>query len=127
MAITLNSVVYNWSGFDQSGVSRWTATASGVASAFSNLTARVTVSTSSGKNQSQSKVKWRIQIPVIATEDSACGCVGSVLRTSYVDIAADFGATSTLVERQDALARLRTLVLTDEFSAGFTALSQAAG
>ncbi len=128
MSITLNSVVYNWSGFDQSGTSRWTATAGGLASAFSNLTARVTLGqVKDSKNQSQSKVKWRIQIPVIATEDSACGCVGNVLRTSYQDIAADFAATATLAERQDALARLRGLVLTPEFEASYTSLTQSAG
>jgi hypothetical protein len=127
MSITLNSVVYNWAGFDQSGTSRWTATAAGVASAFSNLTARVTFGTSLGKDLRPSRAKWRIQIPVIATEDSACACVGSVLRTSYVDIVTDFAVSATLTERQDVLARIRALVLTTEFGNSLTALTQPAG
>ena len=128
MAITLNSVVYNWAGFDASGTSRWTATAAGVASAFSNLTARVTVAQGSTKQDSRpSRAKWRIQIPVIATEDSSCSCVGTVLRTAYVDIAADFAATATAAERADVLARIKSLVLTTEFAASINNLTQPAG
>lgn len=127
MAITLNSVVYNWAGFDASGTSRWTATAAGVASAFSNLTARVTIGTTTAKDSRPSRAKWRIQIPVIATEDSSCACVGSVLRTSYVDLVADFASTATLAERTDVLNRIKSLVLTPEFSASILSLSQPAG
>lgn len=128
MAITLNSVVYNWAGFDPSGTSRWTATAGGLATAFSNLTARVTIGgIDANKVARMSKVKWRVNIPVIATEDSGCACVGSVLRTSYVDVAADFHPTATIAERTDALARLRALVLTTQFGDSFTALTQPAG
>ncbi len=119
MSITLNSVVYNWSGFDTSGTSRWTATAAGIASAFSNLTAKVTMiagpSVKGVVQPKTSKVKWRIQIPVIATEDSSCACVGSVLRTSYADIAVDFDATATAAERIDMLDRIQALVLTTPF------------
>lgn len=129
MAITLNSVVYNWAGFDPSGTSRWTATAAGLATSFSNLTARVTIGGIDGvsKTARMSKVKWRIQIPVIATADSSCSCEGTVLRTSYIDVAADFHPTATAAERADALARLKSLVLTTQFADSFNALVQPAG
>lgn len=128
MAITLNSVVYNWVGFDPSGTSRWTATAGGLATAFSNLTERVTIGgIDANKVARMSKVKWRLNTPVIATEDSNCACVGSVLRTSYIDIAADFHPTATAAERTDALARLRALVLTTQFGDSFIGLGQSAG
>lgn len=130
MSITLNSVAYNWVGFDPSGTSRWTSTAGGVATAFSNLTARVTIGGySDGKSMSprMSKSKWRIQIPVIAAEDSECSCVGTVLRTAYVEVSADFHPAATLAERTDALARLRSLVLTTEFESSYLDLSQPAG
>lgn len=129
MAITLNSVAYNWVGFDPSGTSRWTATAGGVATAFSNLTARVTIGGIDDKTKAarMSKVKWRIQIPVIATEDSSCSCVGAILRTGYTDVSADFSPTATLAERTDMLARLRALVLTTDFGNSFLSLTQPAG
>lgn len=129
MAITLNSVVYNWAGFDPSSTSRWTATAGGLATSFANLTARVTIGGKEGKGQvaRMSKVKWRMATPVIATEASSCACAGDVLRTSYVDVAADFDPTATLAERTDILARLRALVLTAEFGNSFLNLVQPAG
>lgn len=125
MAITLNSVVYNWSGFDQSGTSRWTATAAGVASAFSNLTARVTIGSQTSKNLSTSRAKWRVQVPVVATENSSCGCVGTVLRTAYADITVDFDPTATAAERQDVRKRIQSLVLTTEWIASIDNLTQA--
>lgn len=129
MAITLNSVVYNWVGFDPSGTSRWTATAGGLATSFSNLTARVTIGGFEGasKTPRMSKSKWRLTVPIIATENDACACAGTVLRTTYVDISADFHPASTLAERTDVLARLRALVLTTQFSDSYLNLSQAAG
>lgn len=127
MPFTLNSVVYNWVGFDPSGTSRWTATAGGLATSFANLTARVTIGSVVGKTVRSSKAKWRLVTPVIATEDSSCTCVGSVLRTSYVEAIADFDPTSTLAERTDVLARFRALVATTEFGNSFLNLSQPSG
>lgn len=124
MAITLNSVVYNWAGFDPSGTSRWTATASGLASAFSNLTARVSIGAQTKAESRPSRAKWRLQVPVIATEDSSCSCVGTVLRTAYVDITSDFAVTATAAERADVLARIKALVLTPEFAASINNLTQ---
>lgn len=131
MSIILNSVTYNWAGFDPSSTSRWVATAGGVATSFANLTTRVTTGGVDGKGATKvarmSKVKWRLNTPTIATEDSDCVCVGSVLRTYYVDVSADFDPTATLAERTDALARLRALVLTTEFGNSFLQLVQSAG
>lgn len=131
MSIILNSVTYNWAGFDPSSTSRWTATAGGLATSFANLTNRVTIGGVDSKNgvktARMSKVKWRLNTPTIATADSDCACVGSVLRTYYIDVAADFDPTATSAERTDALARLRALVLTTEFENSFLNLAQAAG
>lgn len=114
MSITLNTKVYNWSQFDPSGASRYLETSGSVPSSFSNLTAKVTVTT--GKTN---RVKWRLAIPVVATADSACGCVGEVIRTTYIDVVADLPATSTLAERQDARLRLKDLIATAQFIASF--------
>lgn len=125
MAITLNSVAYNWSGFDNSGTSRWTATAAGVASAFSNLTARVTIGAQTSNASSPSRAKWRVQVPVVATEDSSCSCVGTVLRTAYAEVTVDFHPTATAAERQDVRKRIQSLVLTTEWIASVDNLVQA--
>lgn len=114
MAITLNTKVYNWGQFDPSGASRYLETSGSVPSSYSNLTAKVTVST--GKSQ---RVKWRLAIPVVTTVDSACGCVGEVLRTTYVDVVADLPTTGTLAERQDARLRLAGLVSAAQFVAAW--------
>lgn len=114
MAITLNTKVYNWGQFDQSGASRYLETSGSLPSSYSNLTAKVTVST--GKSQ---RVKWRLAIPVVATVDSGCGCIGEVLRTSYIDVVADLPSTSSLAERQDARLRLAGLVSTTQFIAAW--------
>lgn len=128
MSIVLNSVAYNWTGFDRSGTSRWSATASGVASGFSDLTNRTTYGSATAKGESAlSKVKWLVKIPVVSTESSPCACPGAVLRTAYLTVLGDFGATATEAERVDALARLRALVLTTEFEQSFVTLSQPAG
>lgn len=132
MSIILNSNTYNWSGFDSSGVSRWTYTGAGVASAFANLTERVTIGSLGGGGNTavvpkSTKVKWRLATPVIATEASACACVGEVLRTSYIEVNGSFAPNATVAERTADLAALRDLVLTTEFESSFLGLVQSAG
>lgn len=127
MSIVLNSVTFNWVGFDRSQASRWTATASGVASSFANLTARVTIGSMTGTTKTPSRIKFRLVQPVVATEDSSCACVGTVLRTAYIDISADFDPTATATERNAALASIKDLVLTTQFGDAFTSLAQPAG
>lgn len=129
MSITLNSVVYNWVGFDPSGASRWTATAGGLATSFSNLTERVTIGSFEGsaKTPRMSKSQWRINIPIVATEVSGNVAVGDVLRTAYFNTTIEFHPTSTSAERADMLARIRALVLTTDFGNSITNLAQSAG
>lgn len=122
MPITLNSKVYNWAQFDQSGTSRYLETSNAMPTGYSPLTARVTMST--GKSQ---KVKWRLAIPTVATADSPCGCVGAVLGTSYVTIEVDVPSTGTLTDRTDLLARVVSLVSTTEFGDSVKKLIQPAG
>jgi len=128
MSIILNSVTYNWVGFDPSGTSRWTATAGGLATSFSNLTERVTIGTLGANGVPQmSKVTWKINIPIVATEVTGSAPVGSVLRTAYWETKADLHPASTLAERTDLLARIRALVLTTDFGNSILNLTQSAG
>lgn len=120
MSIVLNSKTYNSIGFNANGQSVFKETSAGVAAGFSYLTSKV--STSTGK--ADSTVKWNLSMPIVATVDSSCSCAGSVLRTDYIRVEASFGSGSPAVERTDALARLRALVLTTEFENSFLSLNQ---
>lgn len=119
MAITLNTKVYNWAQFDPNGVSRYLETGAATPTGYSNLTAKVTVST--GTTQ---KVKWRLAIPTVAAADTGFDKAGTVLRTAYVDVELSFAATSTLAERQDVRLRLKDLVASAQFIASTDSLVQ---
>jgi len=110
--ITLNSKAYPWANWTQSGLSRF-ANAGVSANGNSGLTfgAKTT-----GKLVD---AQVSLSIPVIATVDSACGCIGTLIRTSYVHVKRQNSVTATLAERTDDLARLRALVLTTQFSDWF--------
>lgn len=121
MAITLNSKVYNWAQFDSNGTGRWIHSPDGVPNANSMLTAKVT---SNGKAQ---KVTWKLTVPTVAIDDSACGCEGAVLRTAYLTITADFANTSNATERADDLQRLQDLTENAQFIASISSLLQPQG
>lgn len=122
MAITLNSKVYNYAGFDPNSVSQYQETSTGIPTAASDLTNRVT--SGSGKVV---RVKWRLIVPIVATEGSECSCVGDVLRTTHVNIEFTIPATSTLAERQDVRARIASLIDNAQYIASVDNLAQASG
>jgi hypothetical protein len=124
MSITLNSKVYNWAQFDQNGTSRYVESSAGVPNGFSPLTNKVSNSEGTGKSQ---QVKWRLAVPVIATDDSACGCTGEVLETDYVEVVYTLSKTSTLAIRQDLRLRLASLIANGQYIASVDNLAQATG
>lgn len=120
MSITLNTKVYNWGQFDPSGTGRYFNSGTGVPSSFSNLTAKVTY----GQGGKSSRVKWRLVLPVVATEASACACPSDVLRTHYVDVTYDSPSTSSTAERTDVRLRLKDLIASPEFISSWDNLVQ---
>lgn len=124
MSITLNSKVYNWAQFDQNGTSRYIESSAGIPNGFSPLTNKVSQADGAGKSQ---QVKWRIAVPVLATEDSACACDGAVLETDYVELTFTLSKTSTLAIRQDLRLRLASLVANAQYIASVDNLTQATG
>lgn len=122
MAITLNSKVYNFTGYDPNAVSDYQETATGVPTAASDLTNRVQKG-----NGKVVRVKWRLIVPIVATTEGECSCPGDVLRTSHVNIEYTLPTTSTLAERQDVRLRIASLVADTKYISSIDNLVQATG
>lgn len=120
MSITLNSKTYAFSGFNQNQQSLYSERSGGVPSSFSFLTGRV----NTGTGKSDSTVKWNLSVPVVATEDTECSCVGDPLRTYYVRIEITVPSGSSAAERADLLARIQGLVTAPEFEDSVDVLLQ---
>jgi hypothetical protein len=111
--VTLNSVVYAPAG-TTNGVSSWVNRSGGSGASFSTITEKVT-------NPSGGQVVrelFTLDIPVVATEDTACVCAGGLLRTSTVQISIWIPQNSTSAERLDLWTRIRDLVASAPFVAG---------
>lgn len=121
MPIVLNSKTYNFSGFDPNSVSQYVERSAGVPSGFSLLTGRVAGSLNGDTTQ---KIRWWLNLPIIVSEDSECGCAGQLLRTYKVRIEVETPAGSTATERTDLEARITDLVASTEFSASIINLIQ---
>ena len=118
--ITLNTKAYQWSGFTSADYGSWRYAGGGLASEFSYLTNQVKV----GGGKQSSEIKWNLAVPHIADEASACACPGGVLDTDYVRILVQPGPMSSTVSRTDLLARIRSLVATNEFGNSVVNLEQ---
>lgn len=119
MSITLNTKAYNFAGL-MNGIATYQDRSAGLASGFSALSARVQVTVQNSK----SHVSWKLRLPVVNSESSACSCPGDVLRTSIADIVIQLGASATLAERTDFALRLKDLVASPEFQASIINLGQ---
>lgn len=114
--IVLNSLNYV-GGNVLNGVSWFRNTVGGLASAFSTLTARVNLT------NTHSNVLWKLVVPIVKGEDSACGCAGDVVRTTNLDISIRFDRAATAAERADVLARVRDLVASSQFGESLSSLN----
>lgn len=119
MSITLNTKAYSYIGLNN-GISTYLNRDGGLAASFSPLSARVVVSNQASK----STISWKLKVPVISTESSACACPGDELREAIADISVRLGASATLAERTDFALRLKDLVSSPEFQASIISLSQ---
>lgn len=115
--IVLNSLNYVGNGI-LNGVSIFWEKAAGLVNAFSPLTCRINF------NKENTNILWKLVVPVTKADDSACGCAGEVVRTTYVDISVRLGRTATAAERADVLARVRDLVAHASFGSSITSLTQ---
>jgi len=104
-AVTLNTVVYSPAGV-KSGVALWLSRVGGIVAGFSKLS-QIYKDPTTG---TQTKIDFQIDVPVLATADSACACEGSLLRTNSVKLSFWVASTSTLAERTDLYLRAKDLV-----------------
>jgi hypothetical protein len=121
MAIVLNTKSYTFRGFlAPNSISSYLETSGGVPSSFSPLTAKV----EDGGSKGNTKVRWKLKVPTVATDPSACACPGDVTMDDYVDIVFTFGPNTTAAKRTDVLTRIQQLVLKAEFTASVNDLVQ---
>lgn len=121
MSIVLNSKTYNFRGFlAPNSISNYTETSAGVPAGFSPLTAKV----EDGGAKSNTKVRWKLKLPVVQTADSDYYAAGTLLRDHIVDLVVTFAPGVLAAERTDVLDRIQDLVLTSEFTASISSLVQ---
>lgn len=117
--ITLNTETYNGTGVTN-GVAQYIERSAGVAAGFSPVTGSV-------RQDSKSRVQWKLAQPVVATEASSCSCPGTVIRVMDADIRARLDPGATLAERTDFALRLKDLVASVEFQQSIINLQQPGG
>lgn len=120
--ITLNTKVYNGAGV-LNGIAQYFERSGGIAGAFSQLTASVVV----GFAKAKTRVHWKIGMPVVATEASACACPGDAVRRLDADMTVRMDSTATLAERTDFALRLKDLVASAEFQQSIINFQQPTG
>lgn len=120
--ITLNTKVYTPAYF-RGDTAAWMYRGVGVASGFSLLTQRVYQAGKQDGKQGAWHATHKLTIPVVAETDTECGCAGTLLRESGVDVHGWFAPGSTEAERNDLYLRLVALVASDAFKETFTKLA----
>lgn len=113
--IVLNSLNYVGTG-PLNGLSYFWEKAVGILNAFSPLSVGINF------GKTNATVKWLLKVPVVKTDDTACGCAGEVVRTTYVNITMDLPRSATAAERADILARVRSLVASTQFGSSVSNL-----
>lgn len=99
------------------GVSMFWDKAAGLVNAFASLSARVNFT------GQKTNVAWKLTVPVVKAEDSACGCAGEVLRTAIVDIVIRLDRDATSAERAAIEKCISDLVADAQFKASITNLT----
>lgn len=120
--MVLNTKTYAKSG-TESGTNRslWIYRGTGVASEFSTVSETI-------KNPvtgTQIKIDFKLDLPIVATEDTSCACAGDVLRTNTATISVWVAKSSTTAERTDLYLRLKDLVADTQFIGAVENLNQA--
>ena len=114
---TLNGKAFGFKG-SKGNVESWKYSATGSVNGASVLDHELSQTVGGGASSRQS---WKLAVPVLATEDSSCACVGSVLRKSTLDLVYNSSNLSTTSERQEVLDELDDLIADADFRAAFVA------
>lgn len=114
---TLNGHAYGYQGLGGKAES-WSYSASGSVNGASTLSHELNRAVGGGASSRQN---WKLVVPVLATEDSACACDGAVLRKSTLDLTFNTSNASTTSERTEILDQLDDLIADADFRAAFVA------
>lgn len=118
--LTLNTKTYSGSGF-VNGLVSWIERSGGIAAAFSVVRSSLRMDPES---KGKVRIKWDLDMPIVAAEGSECACPGDVLRKADVTVSIRLDKGLTLAERTDFMERLEDLVQTTQFRASVISLEQ---
>lgn len=111
--LTLNTKAYTSRG-TQNGISSWAL--AGDAS-FGGALSIVTESVRGPLQEGRTRIRFVVTAPKAATEDTSCGCAGTITGTAKADVVIDFPGNFTAAERQDFRLRVQGLVANAVFTA----------
>ena len=118
MSLTLNTKVYNYRN-TQNGVTTYAEDSGQYVGGFSLVTARASIGQPSrgSRPASRSATVWKLSLPILADDDTACACAGDVLGTAdfFVEIRSDVVIPKSVLT--DGRLRLKDLIMTSEFIA----------
>lgn len=111
--LTLNTKVFTPDG-NTAGTAIWKNRASGFVGGF--LTATAKLITGGNAKNAAARVRLSLKLPVVATESSACSCIGDVLysNTAYVEF--QLAAGSSVADRTALLTSLKDMLATTTVS-----------
>jgi len=109
--LTLNAKVYTPRG-TQGGITSWALAGDAT---FGGAQSDVTESVRGPLTSGNWRTRWVVTVPKLATVDTACSCIGSILGKGKADIVIDIPTSFTLAERQDFVDRLQALVALSVF------------
>ena len=112
--LTLNAKAYAPRGKVNGDEAKWVL--SGDAS-FGGATSTVLESVRGPSKDGVTRVRFRLDIPKAASDDSPCGCAGQLLDTGRLDLSLIIPATFTAAERADFTDRVQALVAHAVFTA----------
>lgn len=115
--VTLNTIVYAPGG-TTNGVSTWANRSGGSGASFTFLKEEFVQPTKGDVV----RMKFSLDVPVVATSDSECACTGGLLRNSTIQLSVWVPQSSTSAERTDLYNRLKDLVLSAPVSNGVSNL-----
>lgn len=110
-AITLNTKVYAPRG-TQNGISTWALAGDAT---FGGAQSDVTESVRGPLTNGNYRTRWVVSVPKIATADSTCACIGSILGKGKADFTIDIPVAFTAAERQDFVDRIQALIALSVF------------
>ncbi len=118
--VVLNTKTYAFTS-DQGGIITWQEQSGGIPTGFSSLTLALRTPAKTG---SPYRLDMRLSLPVVATVDSSCSCIGTVLRYEEARVLVEIPDSGTTAERTDFGLRMKDLLANAQVQAAFASLTR---